>query len=98
VQRLAELRAELVARDCQGDAQIAKLELAFRAALENGQAAAAGRIVETQTKLAVLLGKAGPGMAEALPAGAESTRDAVTRIARQLGVPIPADRARISAE
>ena len=94
VQRLAELRAELVARECQGDAQLAKLEIAFRAALKKDQPGAAGRIAEIQTKLAVLLGKAGLGLrgaGESLPAGAEPTRAALTRIARVLGVAVPDD-------
>jgi len=97
VARLAELRAELVDRECQGDAQLAKLELAFRTAIQKHQPAAAARVVEAQTKLAVLLGRTVPRGEDALPPGSESTRDALTRIARHLGIPGPLDGAQKSA-
>jgi hypothetical protein len=95
--RLAELRAELVARECHGDAQLAKLELAFRTAINKGQPAAAARVVEAQTKLALLLGSTAPRADDGLPPGSESTRAALTRIARHLGIPGPTDGAQKSA-
>lgn len=92
IERLAELRRELVERQYRADALLAKLETAFMAAIDKNQPGAAARIVELQAKLGILL--AGTGLrGESLPEGAESTRAAVARIARVIGVPVPRDSA-----
>ena len=88
--RLAELRAELAARDCLTlDSLLAKLESAYVRALEAGQTFSAARIVDAQAKLPHLFAKLRKG--EELPPGAEPTRAALARMARQLGVAPPKD-------
>ena len=88
--RLAELRAELAARECLSlDALLAKLEIAFAAALKNDLPAVAARIVDSQARLTASFAKLRGGEPER--PGGESTRAALARIARQLGVVPPHD-------
>jgi phage terminase small subunit len=90
VARVAELRAELAARECLSlDALLAKLEIAFAAALEHDQPAVAARIVDSQARLAASFAKLRGGEPER--PGGEPTRAALARIARQLGVAPPHD-------
>ncbi|MCD6074538.1 MAG: phage terminase, small subunit [Rhodospirillales bacterium] len=88
VRRLAQLRTELVEREClTPDALLAKLETAFQAAMKKDQPIAAARIVEAQAKLAALVAKTG-----AAGAGGDAqraTRAAVAQMAKQLGLPAP---------
>jgi phage terminase small subunit len=90
VARIAELRAERAARDSLSlPALLAKLDTAYRIASESGNAMAVVRIAEMEAKLPALFAKAKAGEGEAQHA--ESTRAAVARIARQLGVAEPRD-------
>jgi hypothetical protein len=92
VARIAELRAEQAALDGLSlHAQLSKLEAAFHVARDAGDAIAMARIVEIGARLPGLFAKSGLG--ELTPAGGESTRAALTRIARQLGVAEPQDGA-----
>lgn len=90
--RLAELRAEIAARDCLNpDALLVKLEAAYRSALENDKPAIAARVVADQAKLAAQYARLSGGGEGGLAPGAEPTRAALSRIARQLGVSGPHD-------
>ena len=91
--RIAELRAEQAERECLSpDALLSKLEAAFRAALKNGQAVAAARIVESQAKLSCLRAK--PGVETSARAAQDAhahaaTRAAITVMAKHLGLAAP---------
>ena len=85
-QRLAALRAEIAARDCMSlDAQLTKLETAYRQALEKAQPTAAARIIESQTKLAREFART-----ETETAAVAGLRAELARLAKLLGLPAPA--------
>lgn len=90
VRRVAELRAEMVERECgTPTALLAKLETTFRAALHKDQPIAAARVVEAQAKLSGHSVKAMPAVpAEALHEIAQ-LRDALAHMAKQLGLATP---------
>ena len=88
-QRIAELRSLQVERECLApEALLSKLDAAFRAALKNDQPAAAGRIVESQAKIAGVILKTGLG-APAGESALDATRAALAAMAKQLGLPAP---------
>jgi phage terminase small subunit len=88
LRRIGELRAELAERECLAPgALLAKLEIAFHAAIKKDQPAAAARIVETQAKLAALLQKSGAAVAG--DAALDATRNALNVMAKQMGLPAP---------
>lgn len=93
VARIAELRAEQATLDGLSlHAQILKLESAYHIAYQEGDALALARIVKIGAELPALYAKASLAMTMApggAAPGAEPTRAALARIARQLGVAPP---------
>ena len=89
VARIAEIRAAQAAIESLSlIALLAKLEEACQIARHNSDAMALARIAEIQAKLPAVFAKSG---GEIDPPGAEPTRAALTRIARELGVVAPRD-------
>ena len=87
--RIAELRAEIAERECRSEAALlAKLEADHQQAARAGKPLWAAQIVKMQAALPALLAHA--PRAGAGGDGIESLRAALTAMAKQLGVALPA--------
>ena len=89
-ERLAALRAELAERECLSrNAQLAKLEAAYRAAMAKAQPGVAGRLVESQIKLTGRFAETDAGLAAEWAAECAALRAALVEMARLAGLPAP---------